>query len=125
MQQDQPCRKLKLNWCNQDMKIKSAYSGSTMRCRCSAVGASAKCAVSCYEIENTKIDDMIYKNNQKSAAYLRLAMEVTIDEICNEMGWDPLEFRIKNVSKEGIQKVMDLDTRSKSEHWNSDSGIKM
>ena len=125
-----------------DMKIKSAYSDLRLEGGAfggSAVGASAKCVFSCYEIENTKIDgyDLVV-NKPKSAAYrapgspqVSFAMEVTIDEICNENGWDPLEFRIKNASKEGTRRgdgpkfpkignLDVLDAVKKSEHWNSD-----
>ncbi len=125
-----------------DMKIKSAYSDLRLEGGAfggSAVGASAKCVFSCYEIENTKIDgyDLVV-NKPKSAAYrapgspqVSFAMEVTIDEICNENGWDPLEFRIKNASKEGTRRgdgpkfpkignLDVLDAVKKSKHWNSD-----
>ena len=128
-----------------DMKIKSAYSDLRLEGGAfggSAVGASAKCVFSCYEIENTKIDgyDLVV-NKPKSAAYrapgspqVSFAMEVTIDEICNENGWDPLEFRIKNASKEGTRRgdgpkfpkignLDVLDAVKKSKHWNSDKPV--
>lgn len=124
-----------------DMKIKSAYSDLRLEGGAfggSAVGASAKCVFSCYEIENTKIDgyDLVV-NKPKSAAYrapgspqVSFAMEVTIDEICSQNGWDPLEFRISNASKEGTRrgdgpkfpKIGNLDVLDavyKSAHWNS------
>lgn len=125
-----------------DMKIKSAYSDLRLEGGAfggSAVGASAKCVFACYDIENTRIDGYdIVVNKPKSAAYrapgspqVSYAMEVTIDEICLENGWDPLEFRIANASKEGTRRgdgpkfpkignLDVLDALSKSEHWNSE-----
>ena len=58
------------------------------------------------------------------------AIEVTIDEICKSQGWDSLEFRILNASKEGTRrgdgpkfpKIGNLDVLEavqKSDHWNS------
>lgn len=125
-----------------DMKIKSAYSDLRLEGGAfggSAVGASAKCVFACYDIENTRIDgyDLVV-NKPKSAAYrapgspqVSYAMEVTIDEICLENGWDPLEFRIANASKEGTRRgdgpkfpkignLDVLDALNKSAHWNSD-----
>ena len=127
---------------SKDMKIKSAYSDLRLEGGAfggSAVGASAKCVFACYDIENTKIDgyDLVV-NKPKSAAYrapgspqVSFAMEVTVDEICSENGWDPLEFRIKNASKEGTRrgdgpkfpKIGNIDVLyalSKSDHWNSE-----
>ena len=125
-----------------DMKIKSAYSDLRLEGGAfggSAVGASAKCVFACYDIENTRIDGYdIVVNKPKSAAYrapgspqVSYAMEVTIDEICLENGWDPLEFRIANASKEGTRRgdgpkfpkignLDVLDALRKSEHWNSE-----
>ena len=136
--------KIKIGVTN-DMKIKSAYSDLRLEGGAfggSAVGASAKCVFACYEIENTRIDgyDLVV-NKPKSAAYrapgspqVSFAMEVTIDEICSKNGWDPLEFRIKNASKEGTRRgdgpkfpkignIDVLDAVSKSEHWNSEKPI--
>ena len=125
-----------------DMKIKSAYSDLRLEGGAfggSAVGASAKCVFACYDIENTRIDGYdIVVNKPKSAAYrapgspqVSYAMEVTIDEICLENGWNPLEFRIANASKEGTRRgdgpkfpkignLDVLDALRKSEHWNSE-----
>ena len=136
--------KIKIGVTN-DMKIKSAYSDLRLEGGAfggSAVGASAKCVFACYDIENTRIDgyDLVV-NKPKSAAYrapgspqVSFAMEVTIDEICSKNGWDPLEFRIKNASKEGTRRgdgpkfpkignIDVLDAVSKSEHWNSEKPI--
>ena len=136
--------KIKIGVTN-DMKIKSAYSDLRLEGGAfggSAVGASAKCVFACYDIENTRIDgyDLVV-NKPKSAAYrapgspqVSFAMEVTIDEICSNNGWDPLEFRIKNASKEGTRRgdgpkfpkignIDVLDAVSKSEHWNSEKPI--
>tara|TARA_X000001036_G_scaffold420973_1_gene442340 strand:- start:1833 stop:4100 length:2268 start_codon:yes stop_codon:yes gene_type:complete len=126
---------------NSNKKITSAYADIRLEGGAfggSAVGASAKCVFSCYDIENTKIDgyDLVV-NKPKSAAYrapgspqVSYAIEVTIDEICKSQGWDSLEFRILNASKEGTRrgdgpkfpKIGNLDVLEavqKSDHWNS------
>ena len=57
-------------------------------------------------------------------------MDATIDEICSENRWDPLEFRIFNASKKGsrrgdgpifpkIGNLDVLDSVKNSDHWNS------
>ncbi len=126
---------------NSNKKLTSAYADIRLEGGAfggSAVGASAKCVFSCYDIENTKIDgyDLVV-NKPKSAAYrapgspqVSYAIEVTIDEICKSQGWDSLEFRILNASTEGTRrgdgpkfpKIGNLDVLEavqKSDHWNS------
>ena len=126
---------------NSNKKLTSAYADIRLEGGAfggSAVGASAKCVFSCYDIENTKIDgyDLVV-NKPKSAAYrapgspqVSYAIEVTIDEICKSQGWDSLEFRILNASTEGTRrgdgpkfpKIGNLDALEavqKSDHWNS------
>lgn len=124
-----------------DKKIKSAFTDIKLEGGAfggSAVGASAKCVFGCYEIENTRIDGYdIVVNKPKSAAYrapgspqVAYAIEVVVDEICRSKGWDPLEFRIINASKEGTRRgdgpkfpkignLDVLDSIKSSEHWNS------
>ena len=126
---------------NSNKKLTSGYANIKLEGGAfggSAVGASAKCVFACYDIENTRIDgyDLVV-NKPKSAAYrapgspqVSYAIEVTIDEICKSQGWDPLEFRILNASKEGTRRgdgpkfpkignLDVLDAVKKSEHWNS------
>ena len=104
----------------------------------SAVGAAAICVFACYDIPNTRIDGYdILVNKPKSAAYrapgspqATYGMEATIDEICSKKGWDPLEFRILNASKQGTRRgdgpkfpkignLDVLDATKKSDHWNT------
>jgi CO/xanthine dehydrogenase Mo-binding subunit len=125
-------KNMKLNAASADIKFEAgAFPGS-------AVGAAAICVFSCYDIPNTRIDGYdILVNKPKSAAYrapgspqASFGMDATIDEICSENGWDPLEFRIFNASKEGSRRAdgpkfpkignLDvLDAVKNSDHWNT------
>lgn len=108
-----------------------AYPGS-------AVGASAVCVFAPYSIPNTRIDGWdVVVNKPKSAAYrapgspqAAFPMETAVDELCRLGGWDPLEFRLKNASKEGTRRgdgvrfpvignVEVLQAVKKSPHWNA------
>ena len=83
-----------------------AYPGSP-------VGAAAMCVFSAYDIPNTRIDGYdIVVNKPKTAAYrapgathAAFAMESVVDEICEKIGMDVLEFRIKNAAKEGTRRA--------------------
>ena len=123
---------MKLNAASADIKFEAgAFPGS-------AVGAAANCVFACYDIPNTRIDGYdILVNKPKSAAYrapgspqASFGMDATIDEICSENGWDPLEFRIFNASKKGsrrgdgpifpeIGNLDVLDAVKNSDHWNT------
>jgi CO/xanthine dehydrogenase Mo-binding subunit len=79
-----------------------AYPGS-------AVNAGAMCMLNMYNIENILIDAYdVVVNKPKTSAYrapgspqATFAVEALVDEICEQLGMDPLEFRLKNASKEG------------------------
>ncbi|MBI2195319.1 MAG: xanthine dehydrogenase family protein molybdopterin-binding subunit [Planctomycetes bacterium] len=79
-----------------------AYPGS-------AVGAGGLCIFSPYHIENTLIDGYdVVVNKARSSAYrapgatnAAFASETLIDEICEKLKMDPIEFRLKNAAKEG------------------------
>ena len=83
-----------------------AYPGS-------AVGAGAGCIFSPYNIPNSLIDGYdVVVNKPQSSAYrapgatnAAFASETVIDEICEQIGMDPLEFRLKNASKEGTRRA--------------------
>ncbi|MAF83651.1 MAG: oxidoreductase [Chromatiales bacterium] len=83
-----------------------AYPGSP-------VGAAAMCIYSCYNIENALVDGYdVVVNKPKTSAYrapgatnAAFAVETIIDEICEKIGMDPLEFRILNSAKEGDTRV--------------------
>ncbi|MBI4282781.1 MAG: xanthine dehydrogenase family protein molybdopterin-binding subunit [Chloroflexi bacterium] len=79
----------------------------------SPVNAGAMCMFSSYSIENIQIDAYdVVVNKPKTSAYrapgspqATFAVESLVDEICERLGIDPLEFRLKNASKEGDRRV--------------------
>ncbi len=79
-----------------------AYPGSP-------VGAASFCVFSPYKVENGTVDGYdVVVNKPKTAAYrapgatnAAFAAETVIDEICEKIGMDPLEFRVLNSAKEG------------------------
>ena len=83
-----------------------AYPGSP-------VGAGAMCVFAPYEIDNVVIDGFdVVVNKPKTSAYrapgatsAAFATETVVDEICEELSIDPLEFRIKNGAKEGTRRA--------------------
>jgi CO/xanthine dehydrogenase Mo-binding subunit len=83
-----------------------AYPGSP-------VGAGAGCIFAPYNIENTQIDGYdVVVNKPQTSAYrapgatnAAFASETVIDEICEELDMDPLEFRLANASKEGTRRA--------------------
>jgi len=74
-----------------------AYPGSM-------VSAGGQCVFAPYDIENMKVDGFdVVVNKPKTAAYrapaapnAAFAGEVVVDEICEKLGMDPLEFRLLN-----------------------------
>ncbi len=78
----------------------------------SPVGAAAKCVFACYDIPNTKVDGYdVIVNKTKTAAYrapgatqAAFAVETIVDEICEKIGMDRLEFRLLNASHEGTRR---------------------
>ncbi len=83
-----------------------AYPGSP-------VGAGAGCIFSPYDIPNVQIDGYdVCVNKPKTNAYrapgatnAAFAAETVVDEICEKIGADPLEFRVKNAAKEGTRRA--------------------
>ena len=79
-----------------------AYPGSP-------VGGGAMAATGPYNIENLTVDGYdIVCNKQKVQAYRApgqpqgcFAVEPVIDELAEKLGMDPLDFRLKNILKEG------------------------
>ncbi|MFL2665512.1 MAG: xanthine dehydrogenase family protein molybdopterin-binding subunit [Dehalococcoidia bacterium] len=107
----------------------------------SAVTAGSICVFACYNLTNSKITGYdILVNKPKSAAYrapgspqVSFAIESVIDEICEELSIDKLQFRIDNASKEGTRRGDGvkfirigleecLEAVKSSEHWNSPLG---
>jgi len=79
----------------------------------SPVGAGAGCIFSPYNIEHVVIDGYdVVVNKPATSAYRApgatngaFAAETVIDEICEELGVDPLDFRLKNSAKEGTRRA--------------------
>jgi xanthine dehydrogenase molybdenum-binding subunit len=102
------------------------------------VGAGGLCLLAPYNIENFVIDmyDVVV-NKPKTAAYRapgapnsEHATEAMIDEFCDLLKMDPLEFRLKNAAKEGDAQANDvryprigcietLEAARASEHYRS------
>ncbi len=72
---------------------------------------TAMCAFAPYALKNVKqIGYDVMANRPKQAAYRApgspmgaFAVESVIDELCNKLGLDPIEVRLKNASREGTQ----------------------
>ncbi len=111
-----------------------AYPGS-------AVGAGVNCIRAAYNVENSRIDAYdVLVNKPKSAAYrapgspqVCFAIETVVDEICDTMGWDKIQFRLDNASREGTRNgngvmfnriglIETLEAGRESDHWNSELG---
>ena len=79
----------------------------------SPVGAAAMCMFTPYDMDNLLIDAYdVVTNKPKTTAYRApgapigsFAAETLIDEICEKIGMDPLEFRIANAAKEGTRRI--------------------
>ena len=79
----------------------------------SPVSPGAQCMMAQYDIPNAYLEayDVVI-NRPKSAAYRApgapasaFAMETAIDELCEKLEMDPLEFRLLNSAKEGVRRV--------------------
>ena len=83
-----------------------AYPGSP-------VGAGAMCVFACYDVPNAQIDGFdVVVNKPATSAYrapgatnAAFAVETVIDEICERLKIDPLDFRIRNGAKEGTRRA--------------------
>ena len=79
----------------------------------SPVSPGAQCMMAQYDIPNAYIEAIdVVINMPKSAAYRApgapasaFAMETAIDELCEKLAIDPMEFRLANSSKEGVRRV--------------------
>ena len=82
----------------------------------SPVAAAASCMLSPYDVENVLIDAYdVVDNKPKTTAYRApgaplgaLAVETIIDEICERLSMDLLDFRILNGAKEGTRRATGL-----------------
>lgn len=79
----------------------------------SPVGPACMCVFSCYDLPNGKVEGFdVCVNKPRSNAYrapgsthVAFATETLIDEICEKIGADPIEFRLKNAAREGVRRV--------------------
>ncbi len=79
----------------------------------SPVNPGAQCMLGPYDIPNARVVGYdVVLNKPKTAAYrapgapaAAYAAETVVDEICEKIGMDPLEFRLLNGSKEGTRRV--------------------
>jgi xanthine dehydrogenase molybdenum-binding subunit len=82
----------------------------------SPVNPGSQCMFAPYDIPNARVEGYdVVVNKPKSAAYrapgapaAAFASESTIDELCEKLGMDPLEFRLLNGAKEGTRRVTGL-----------------
>ena len=83
-----------------------AYPGSP-------VGVAAMCAFACYDFPNGRIDGYdVVMTTPKTTAYrapgapqAAFAVEAVVDQICEKLDMDPIEFRLRNASKEGTRRI--------------------
>ena len=83
-----------------------AYPGSP-------VMQAITCAFACYDVENGKVDGYdVVVNKPKTAAYrapgspqAAFGVETVMDELCQQLGVDPIEFRLLNAAKEGTRRI--------------------
>jgi len=79
----------------------------------SPVGCGAMCIFACYDVPNVVIDAYdVVVNKPATSAYrapgatnAAFAGETVIDEICEKLKVDPLDFRIANGAKEGTRRA--------------------
>jgi CO/xanthine dehydrogenase Mo-binding subunit len=79
----------------------------------SPVGAGAMCVFACYDLPNAQIDGYdVVVNKPATSAYrapgatnAAFAVETIVDEICERLKLDPLDFRIRNGAKEGTRRA--------------------
>ncbi len=79
----------------------------------SPVSPGCQCMMAAYDVPNAYIQGYdVVVNRPKSAAYRApgapasaFAMETAIDELCEKLGMDPLEFRLLNSAKEGTRRA--------------------
>ncbi len=83
-----------------------AYPGSP-------VGMGCMCLFACYDLPNGRVDGFdVCLNKPRTNAYrapgstqVAYAVESVVDELCEKIGMDPAEFRLKNAAKEGTRRV--------------------
>ena len=79
----------------------------------SPVGGAAASMFSQYDIENVLIDGYDVVDNKPATGAYRapgapngtFAVESLVDELCEKLGMDPVEFRLLNAAKEGTRRI--------------------
>ena len=79
----------------------------------SPVNPGTQCIFGCYDIPNGHVEGYdVVLNHPKTAAYrapgapaAAFACETVVDELCEKLGLDPMDFRLLNGSKEGTRRV--------------------
>jgi CO/xanthine dehydrogenase Mo-binding subunit len=77
----------------------------------SPIGEALPCAFACYDIPNVMHEGYeVLANRPKAAAYrapgspmAAFAVESLLDEMCRELGLDPLDVKLKNAAREGTK----------------------
>lgn len=83
-----------------------AYPGSP-------VGPGCMCVFACYDIPHARVEGFdVCVNKPRTNAYrapgstqVAFATETVVDEICQQIGLDPADFRLKNAAREGTRRV--------------------
>jgi xanthine dehydrogenase molybdenum-binding subunit len=107
----------------------------------SAVGAGCLCAIGPYGIKNFRIDGYdVIVNKPKSHAYrapgapqAEFGVDCLVDEICEALNMDPLEFRRLNATKQGdvradgtkyhtIGNIETVEAAMATDHWKTPLG---
>jgi xanthine dehydrogenase molybdenum-binding subunit len=102
----------------------------------SPVPAGCMCVFACYDIPHGRVNGYdVVVNKPATRAYrapgsthVAFATESIVDEICEELGMNPMEFRLKNASKEGTRRIdgvifprigmqETVEAVQSSEHW--------
>ncbi|MBN68991.1 MAG: oxidoreductase [Gimesia sp.] len=104
----------------------------------SPIGAGCMCVFSCYDVPNGRVEGYdVCVNKPRTNAYrapgatnAAFATETVVDELCEQLGMAPINFRLLNASKEGTRRVdgvtypriglvETLEAIKNSEHFNS------
>jgi CO/xanthine dehydrogenase Mo-binding subunit len=79
----------------------------------SPIGPGCMCVFACYDLPNGRVEGFdVCVNKPRTNAYrapgsthVAMAIETMIDEICEKIGMDPADFRLKNAAREGTRRV--------------------
>ena len=107
----------------------------------SPVGAAAQCMFTPYDIDNVYVDSYSIVDNKPSTAAYRapgapsgsFGAETVVDEICERLSMDALEFRLINAAKEGTRRATGLvnpvigcvettEATKAHDHWTGEAG---